>query len=96
MYFLSSGKSDSLNDEYDDDGSESGYSSTCSFPLQFYDSIGRVSGLGSGLLISTGVKYKCDVFVFVVFVPIGVESKGGQLVKKFWRSNSLFPLQISK
>ena len=64
------------------------------FSLRFDNSIGRVSGLGSGVFIQTGVESKCDIFVFFVFVPMGVESKGGQLIEMFWRSNSLFSFQI--
>ena len=33
-------------------------------------------------------------FLFEVFVPTRVESKGGQLLQLFWRSNSLFYFQI--
>ena len=29
-----------------------------------------------------------DVVKFVLFIPIGVESKGGQLIEMFWHSNS--------
>ena len=63
------------------------------FSLRFDNSIGRVSGLGSGVFIPTGVESKCDIFVFVMFVPIRVESKGGRLVETFWRSNCLFYFQ---
>ena len=38
--------------------------------------------MGSGVFVPTGVKSKCDIFEFVVFVPIGVESKGGRFIKK--------------
>ena len=31
----------------------------------------------SGVFVSTGVKSKCDIFAFVMLVPIGVKSKGG-------------------
>ena len=43
--------------------------------------VGCVSGLRSGVFAKTGVKSKCDICVFVVFVPIWVKSKGGQLKK---------------
>ena len=66
-----------LDDEYDDDGSDSGSSGTYYFPLRFDNYVGCVSGLGSGVFVPTGVKPKYDVFVFLVFVPKGVESKGG-------------------
>ena len=50
------------------------------FPL-FDDYVVIVCGLGSGVFVTTGVESKCDIFVFVVFVPIGVKSKGGRIVK---------------
>ena len=37
---------------------------------------------------SIGVKSNFVVVMFVVFVPIGVDSKGGQLIEMFWGSNS--------
>ena len=49
LHFLSSYKSYLLNDESDDDGSDSGSSGMCSFPLRFDDPVGRVSGLGYGV-----------------------------------------------
>ena len=56
LQLLSSDKSDSLNDESDDDGSDSGSAGTCTFPFRFddslgrvYNSVGRVSGVGSGV-----------------------------------------------
>ena len=58
------------------------------FHFVFYDSVGCVIGLGSGVFVPTGVKLKCDVFVFVVCVPIVVEYKGGRPIEMFWRSNS--------
>ena len=97
LYFLSSDEAYSLNDESDDDGSDSGSSGTysfCAFSLRFDDSVGSVCGLGFGVFVPTGVKSKCDIFAFVVFVPIGVEPKGGQLIEMFWRSNSLFSFQM--
>ena len=80
LYLLSSYKSDSLHDEYDDDGSDSVSPGTYSFEKNLCvltNSVGSVSGLGAG-----------------IFVPTGVKSKGGQLIKKNWRSNSLFSFQI--
>ena len=38
--------------------------------------VGSVRGLGSGAFVPTGVESKCGIFVFVMFVLIGVESKG--------------------
>ena len=34
------------------------------------------------------VEPNCNVVTFVVFVPIGVESKGGRLIEMFRRSKS--------
>ena len=101
LYLLSSDESDLIDDESDDAGSDddrsdSGSSGTYYFPafsLCFDNYFGPVSGLGSGIFVPTGVDSKCDIFAFVVFVPIGVESKGGQLIEMFWRSNSLFSFQ---
>ena len=64
------------------------------FSLRFDGSVGSVRGLGSGVFISIGVDSKCDIFGFVVFVPIVVESKGGRLIEISWRSNYLFSFQI--
>ena len=44
--------------------------------------------------LPTEVDSKYDIFAFVVFVPIGFESKGGRLIKMFWRLNYLFSFQI--
>ena len=80
LYLLSSDESDSLDDKSDNNGSESGSSSTYSFPgfpLCFGNFVVHVTGLGYGFFLPIGVEYKCDIFAFVVFVPIGVKSKGG-------------------
>ena len=78
LYLLSSDKSDLLNDESDNVGSGYGSSGTQFFFFSFSscDSVARVSGLASGIFSPTGVDSKCDIFEFVVFVPIGVEYKG--------------------
>ena len=55
--------------------------------LRFDDSLGRVSGLGPGVFVPTVVESKCDIFAFVMFVPIGVESKGVQLIEMCLRLN---------
>ena len=85
IYLLSSDESDPINDESDDDGSDSGSSGTYYFPnfLVVYGSVGSVNGLGSGIFAPTGVESKCLIFVFIVFVPTGVKSKSGRLVKMF-------------
>ena len=96
LYFLLSEESDSLNDEYDDDGSDYESSGTYSFPafsLHFENSVGRVSGLGSGVFVPTGVDFKYDILALVVFVPIGVEFKCGQLIKKI---GAQIPCSLSK
>ena len=85
-----------LDDESEDYGSDSGYSSTCAFPFRFYNSVGCVSGMGSGFFVPKGVESNCDFVTFFVFVPIVVDPKGGQIIKIFWCPKSLFPLQISK
>ena len=70
LFFLSSEESYFLDDESDDDGSESRSSGTCYFPFHFDDSVGCISGWGSGVFVPLGVESKCDVFAFVVFVSI--------------------------
>ena len=52
LYFLSSEKSDLLNDEYDNDGSDSGSYGMGYFTLHFDDSVGRDSVLGSGVFFT--------------------------------------------
>ena len=42
------------------------------FYLEFDESIGCVSGLGSEVFVPIGGESKCDVIKFVVFVPTGV------------------------
>ena len=88
LYLLSSDKSDSLDYKYDDDGYDSESSGTCVFPLYFDEYVGHVSDLESGGFVPIGVNSKYDIVTFVVFVPIGVKSKGGPFIKIFWRSNS--------
>ena len=84
LYFLSSYESYSLDDESDDDGSDSGSSGECAFNFRFDDSVGRFSGVGSVFFGPIGVDSNCEVATFVVFVPLGVESKNGQLIEMFW------------
>ena len=89
---------ESDDDGSDDDGSDSGSAGMCDFPFCFDESVGRVgkyvgsvSGVGPGVLVLTGIESIGDVgevFRLVVFVPIGVESKGGQLKEIFWRPKS--------
>ena len=80
MYLLSLDESDSLDDESDDDVSDSGSSGTYYFhalSLRFENCVGSVSGLESVVFVPTALESKYDIFVFVVFIPIGVDSKGG-------------------
>ena len=62
-------------DESDNDGSRSGS------PDKFVGSAGEV---GFCDFVLTGIESLGDVVMLVVFVPIGVESKGGQLIGSFW------------
>ena len=76
MYLMSSDESDLIDDDSDYDGSDSGSSGTyyfCTFSFCFEDSVGSVSSLGSGVFAPIGVEPEGDIFVFDVFVPIGVE-----------------------
>ena len=86
-------KSDLFDDESDDDGT---------FPFCFDDSVGhvgdsvalvgksvgRVSGVESGIFVPTGIESIGGVVPLVVFVPKGVKSKGGRLIEIFWRQKS--------
>ena len=47
------------------------------FYLAVDESVGCVSGFGSGIFVPIGVESKCDVVFFVLIIPIGVESKCG-------------------
>ena len=87
LYLLSSDGSNSLDDESDNDWYYSGSSGTCDFPFHFEKSVGRDSFLGSGVFVPIRVKSKYDVFAFVMYVLIGVESKVGRLIQIFWPSN---------
>ena len=93
--FLSLEKSDFLDDESDDDGSDSGSFSKCSFRMPYDDSVGCVCGFCSEVFLPTGIESKCDVLGFLVFVPIGVESKGGQLIEKKLALKLLVKFHIS-
>ena len=84
-----------IDDESNDDGSGSRSTGTCNFPFCYGkpvgsvgETVGRVCGVGSGVLVPTGIELIGDVFPLVVFIPRGVEFKGGQLVELFWRSKS--------
>ena len=62
---LSLGESDLLDDKSDNDWSYSGSSGTCTFPLCFYEPVGRLSGLGSVVFVPIEVDSKCDVVTFL-------------------------------
>ena len=103
-------KSDSSDGESENDGSDSGSSGTCTFPLRFDESVGSVgdsvgrvddfvgcvSGVGSGFFVPIGINSIGDVVPLVVFVPKGVKSKGSQLIEIFRRLKSLFLIPVSK
>ena len=72
-----------FGDESDNDGSGSGSSGMCDFPFCSDNSFGRVSGVGSGIFVPTGSESIGDIVPLVVFVPIVVESKDGQLIEIF-------------
>ena len=44
------------DDESDDDGSGSVSPGMCDFPVCSVNSVGRVSGIGSGVFVMTGIK----------------------------------------
>ena len=88
-----------LDDESDNDGSDSGSAGTCAFPFCFDGSVGRVgdsvgrvdesfgcvSNMGSVVFFLTRIESIGDVVLLVVFVPKGFKSKGGRLIEIFWR-----------
>ena len=76
-----------LDDESDNDRSDYESYDMCYFSLHFDDSIGRVSALGFGVFVPTGVESNCDVLVFFVSMSIIVELKVGRLIKNSWCSN---------
>ena len=94
--------SDLLDGEADDDGSDSESAGTCAFPFFFdesvgcvadsagrvNESVGCVSGVGSGVFVPTVIDSIGDTVPLVTFVPKGVDSKGGQIIEVFWRPKS--------
>ena len=92
---LSPDKSDLLNDESGDYGSDSWSAGTCTFSFCFEepagrvdDSISRVHDMGSGVFVPTRIESIGDFVPLVVLIPIGIESKGGQLIELFWHPKS--------
>ena len=91
--------------EYENDRSGSGSPGTFSFLFcsgnsvgSSGESVGSVSGVGFGGFVPTGIESLGDFVLLVVFVSIGfdskggqligVDSKGGQLIESFWRPKS--------
>ena len=71
---------------YDNDGSGSGSTDMSVGGASW--SVGSVSGVSFGGFVPTGIKSLGDVVLWVVFVPRGVDSKGGWLIGSFWRPKS--------
>ena len=69
-------------DESENDGSGSGSPGTSVGSAG--ESVGSVNGVGFGNFVPTGIESLGDVFTFVMFAPIGVESKGGRIIGSFW------------
>ena len=66
-----------LDDESDNDGSDSKSAGTYNFPFRFEDSVGRVEysvgcvrGVDSGVFVLIGIDLNCDLVPLVVFLPI--------------------------
>ena len=83
-------ESDPFDDDSDNDGSDSGSTGTCAFLFRFDESVdcvgesvGRVSGVGSGFFVPTGIKSIGDVVLLVLFVRKGVKSKSVRLIEIF-------------
>ena len=91
-----------LDDESDNDGSDSRSSGTCTLIFQFdesvgcvrdsvgpvEDSVGRVSDVGYEFFVPAGIESIDDIVPLVVFVPKGVKYKGSRLIEIFWRPKS--------
>ena len=81
---------DSLDDESNELGSDSGSYGTYSFRAFYFRFDKSVVGvLGSNCFAPIGVNYKGSILLCDVLVPIGVDPKGGQLLALFWRSKIL-------
>ena len=52
------------------------------------NSVVRVSGVGYGVFITIFIDSISDIFLSVVFVPKGVESKGSRLIEILCRPKS--------
>ena len=77
-----------LDDESDNDGSDSRSAGTCAFPFHFKESVrsvdnsigcddnsvGCVRSVGSGFFVLIEMKSIGDVVKLVVFLPIGAKS----------------------
>ena len=76
LYFLSSEKSNYLDDDYDELGTDPGSSGRyfyCPFSLRFDNFVFGV--LGSDVFAPIGVESKGGIYENKVFVPTGVEAK---------------------
>ena len=67
----------------------------CAFPFcygksvdGFGKSVDGISDVGSGVFVPTGINSIGDVVPLLVFVPRGVDFKGGQLIELFWHPKS--------
>ena len=75
-----------MDDDSDDDGSNSGSSVTysfCAFYLRLTDSIESVSGMGSGVFVPTGVDSKCDIFYLSFLYQLESSRKVVDSMKNF-------------
>ena len=74
---LSFDELDVFDDDSDNDGSGSRFPGTCDFSFFSGDSVSRVSGVGSGIFVLTGIKSIGDV---VPLVCLYQEESSPQLV----------------
>ena len=85
LELISFDKFNFFDDESDDDGSGSGSPSTYAFPFCSGKSVVIVSGVGSSDYVPTGIDSIGDFVQLFMFLPRGVESKGGGLIEIFCR-----------
>ena len=84
-----------IDDESDNDGSDSGSAGTCDFNFRFEYSIGHedasvvpVRGVDSSVFVTIGIESSFYVVPLIVLVPIEVKYKVGRLIEIFWRPKS--------
>ena len=80
---MSFNKIDFFDDKSGNYGSGSRSPGTCAFTFFSRNSVGHVSGIGSGVFAPTGIESSGDVVPLVVFVIIGVDSKVGRFIGSF-------------